>query len=106
MLKVKKEKVIDAKAIDEGLDEIEAVLKEDCEENGVSYPVENPNEESTSLENIEKATKVIQDKVTKLRFEDCVVTGFTQKATNTKVTLNSADFEVTVTIKDNERWGL
>lgn len=63
-------------------------------------------EETTSLENIEKATSVIQDKVTKLRFEDCVVTGFTQKATNTKVTLNSADFEVTVTIKDNERWGL
>lgn len=60
-------------------------------------------DETTSLENIEKATKVIQDKVTKLRFEDCVVTGFTQKATNTK---NSADFEVTVTIKDNERWGL
>lgn len=63
-------------------------------------------DETTSLENIEKATKVIQDKVTKFRFEDCVVTGFTQKATNTKVTLNSADFEVTVTIKDNERWGL
>lgn len=61
---------------------------------------------TSSLENIEKATSVIQDKVTKLRFEDCVVTGFTQKATNTKVTLNSADFEVTVTIKDNERWGL
>ncbi len=63
-------------------------------------------EEATSLENIEKATSVIQAKVTKLRFEDCVVTGFTQKATTTKVTLNSADFEVTVTIKDNERWGL
>lgn len=63
-------------------------------------------ETTTSLENIEKATSVIQDKVTKLRFEDCVVTGFTQKATTTKVTLNSADFEVTVTIKDNERWGL
>lgn len=63
-------------------------------------------EETTSLENIEKATSVIQDKVTKLRFEDCVVTGFTQKATTTKVTLNSADFEVTVIIKDNERWGL
>ena len=104
MLKVKKEKAIDA--IDEGLNEIEDVLKEDYEENGVPYPSENSKEESTSLENIEKATKVIQDKVTKLRFEDCVVTGFTQKATNTKVTLNSADFEVTVTIKDNERWGL
>lgn len=67
---------------------------------------EEVEETTTSLENIEKATSVIQDKVTKLRFEDCVVTGFTQKATNTKVTLNSADFEVTVTIKDNERWGL
>lgn len=67
---------------------------------------EEVEETTTSLENIEKATSVIQDKVTKLRFEDCVVTGFTQKATTTKVTLNSADFEVTVTIKDNERWGL
>lgn len=63
-------------------------------------------EETTSLENVERAISVIQDMVTKLRFEDCVVTGFTQKATTTKVTLNSADFEVTVTIKDNERWGL
>lgn len=67
---------------------------------------EEVEETTTSLENIEKATSVIQDKVTKLRFENCIVTGFTQKATNTKVTLNSADFEVTVTIKDNERWGL
>ena len=73
---------------------------------GPKFTEEEVEETTTSLENIEKATSVIQDKVTKLRFEDCVVTGLTQKATTTKVTVNSADFEVTVTIKDNERWGL
>lgn len=99
---VKKEKA----NTDEIFNENEEVLKEDCGENDAHLVEETPNEETTSLENIEKATSVIQDKVTKLRFEDCVVTGFTQKATTTKVTLNSTDFEVTVTIKDNERWGL
>lgn len=101
---VKKEKA----NTDEVFNEVEEVLKEDCGENDTHLEVgeTTPDEETTSLENVERAIGVIQDKVTKLRFENCIVTGFTQKATNTKVTLNSADFEVTVTIKDNERWGL
>lgn len=99
---VKKEKA----NTDEVFNENEEVLKEDCGENDTQLEETTPDEETTSLENVERAISVIQDKVTKLRFENCVVTGFTQKATTTKVTLNSADFEVTVTIKDNERWGL
>lgn len=87
--------------------EVENVeIKEVVDESKEAVEETTPDEETTSLENVERAISVIQDKVTKLRFENCVVTGFTQKATNTKVTLNSADFEVTVTIKDNERWGL
>ena len=99
---VKKEKA----NTDEVFNENEEVLKEDCGENDAHLVEATLDEETTSLENVERAISVIQDKVTKLRFENCIVTGFTQKATNTKVTLNSADFEVTVTIKDNERWGL
>ena len=91
------------KVKDKGIEEVENM---DIEGEVVDESKEEVEETTTSLENIEKATSVIQDKVTKLRFEDCVVTGFTQKATTTKVTLNSADFKVTVTIKDNERWGL
>ena len=101
---VKKEKANTDEVFNEN--EVEEVLKEDCGENDTQLEETTPDEETTSLENVERAISVIQDKVTKLRFEDCVVTGFTQKATTTKVTLNSADFEVTVTIKDNERWGL
>ena len=102
---VKKEKANTDEVFNEN--EVEEVLKEDCGENDTHLVEEpTPDEETTSLENVERAISVIQDKVTKLRFENCIVTGFTQKATNTKVTLNSADFEVTVTIKDNERWGL
>lgn len=101
---VKKEKANTDEVFNEN--EVEEVLKEDCGENDTHFEEATPDEETTSLENVERAISVIQDKVTKLRFENCIVTGFTQKATNTKVTLNSADFEVTVTIKDNERWGL
>lgn len=101
---VKKEKANTEEVFNEN--EVEEVLMEDCGENDTQLEETTPDEETTSLENVEKAISVIQDKVTKLRFENCIVTGFTQKATNTKVTLNSADFEVTVTIKDNERWGL
>lgn len=101
---VKKEKANTDEVFNEN--EVEEVLKEDCGDTHLVEEEVTPDEETTSLENVERAISVIQDKVTKLRFEDCVVTGFTQKATNTKVTLNSADFEVTVTIKDNERWGL
>lgn len=101
---VKKEKANTDEVFNEN--EVEEVLKEDCGENDAHLEEATPDEETTSLENVEKAISVIQDKVTRLRFENCIVTGFTQKATNTKVTLNSADFEVTVTIKDNERWGL
>ena len=101
---VKKEKANTDEVFNEN--EVEEVLKEDCGENDTQLEEATPDEETTSLENVERAISVIQDKVTKLRFENCIVTGFTQKATNTKVTLNSADFEVTVTIKDNERWGL
>ncbi len=101
---VKKEKANTDEVFNEN--EVEEVLKEDCGENDTQLEETTPDEETTSLENVERAISVIQDKVTKLRFENCIVTGFTQKATNTKVTLNSADFEVTVTIKDNERWGL
>ena len=101
---VKKEKANTDEVFNEN--EVEEVLKEDCGENDTQLEETTSDEETTSLENVEKAISVIQDKVTKLRFENCIVTGFTQKATNTKVTLNSADFEVTVTIKDNERWGL
>lgn len=104
---VKKEKaVISAEAIDKGLDEIEDILKEDCEEEGVTYPIENSKEEITSLENIEKAFDVVKDRVLKLSSDECVLTGFVQKSANTKVTINTADFEVTVLIKDNERWCL
>lgn len=101
---VKKEKANTDEVFNEN--EVEEVLKEDCRENDTQLEETTLDEETTSLENVERAISVIQDKVTKLRFENCIVTGFTQKATNTKVTLNSADFEVTVTIKDNERWGL
>lgn len=101
---VKKEKANTDEVFNEN--EVEEVLKEDCGDTHLVEEEATPDEETTSLENVERAISVIQDKVTKLRFENCVVTGFTQKATNTKVTLNSADFEVTVTIKDNERWGL
>ncbi len=38
--------------------------------------------------------------------EDYTVTGFVDKGTSVKITMNSKDFEVTVVIKDPEKYGL
>ena len=75
--------------------------------------IREATEEENMLENNSPITEkldiafgVITNKVLKLPAEECVLTAYKQKAVNTVLTVATSDFEVTVLIKDNERWGL
>ena len=57
-------------------------------------------------ENVDKAFGVITENVLKLPKESCLLRSYKSKGGKTTIELETSNFELAVTIKDNEAWGL
>ena len=57
-------------------------------------------------ENVDKAFGVITENVLKLPKESCLLRSYKSKGGKTTIELETSNFELVVTIKDNEAWGL
>lgn len=57
-------------------------------------------------ENVDKAFEVITENVLKLPKESCLLRSYKSKGGKTTIELETSNFELAVTIKNNEAWGL
>lgn len=88
---------------------VEEVVEEktiEVEEKVADAEVIDVESQERISENVDKAFGVITENVLKLPKESCLLRSYKSKGGKTTIELETSNFELAVTIKDNEAWGL
>lgn len=106
MRKLSKRKVEEEKLPAVAEEVVEEKTTEEAEEKIADAEVIDVESQERISENVDKAFGVITENVLKLPKESCLLRSYKSKGGKTTIELETSNFELAVTIKDNEAWGL